>query len=207
MDTGTRAARRSRFGNNRGFSLFELLLVSALIPFVSFVIYSNFSAGTRLWKALQRPSASEDVQIFFQKCSLDFERVFKYASVPFEGDIKEVAFAGLITTDSKLGGDRAVGQTRYYYDDAHGFILRETKNISQLSQDKPGVVQAMLRSVESFEVRYFILDPGDKSFKWVDSYDSQTKTLPVAVKFHLGLSESGRKKFFTRTFVVPVGNA
>ena len=196
--------RRAR-GQN-GFSLIELLLVSALVPVIAFVIYSNFASGMRLWQASQKQGSAEDVQIFFQRASADFEQAFKYASIPFEGSSGEVMFACPVQADAALGGDRGIGQARFFYDGGHKQIVRSVKNLSQISEDRPGTEKVLLRGVESLEISYFVHSLVDKNYRWGYELDPKAKELPVAVRFQMVVDDGGQKKPFTKTFTIPVGS-
>ena len=98
------------FQSKRGFSLLELLLVTALLPLLSFAIFANFSSGIRLWKTLNQGVPQEDVRIFYQKVSQDVTNTLKYLDVPFSGDKDHVSFATRVDSDPKLGGDRGIGR-------------------------------------------------------------------------------------------------
>ncbi len=180
-----------------------------LIPLVSFAVYANFSAGVKVWQAVgQGGIPAEDVDIFFQKVSVDFFNAFKYTSLPFSGDSKKVTFASLIDTERALGGDQGIGEVSFFYDAGKQAIVKEEKNVSQIYKEKPGKAQVMLRRVSSFQVSFFTFDKLNDAFVWQESWDPQETILPVAVKFRFELTPgTGPRESFIRTFVVPAGGA
>lgn len=190
----------------RGFTLVELLLAAALLPVVAFVIYASFSSGARLWKASQRPSPAEDVQIFFQRTSADFLRCYKSKSLPFEGDSERVSFPGLVEAPPALGGHDSPGQINFFYDAARGQVLKESRNVSHMAEDKDGEKRSVLRGVSSFEIGYFVLKAPEKKFVWLEEIDPADGALtPIAVRFRLAL-EGSPENVYVRTFQVPTGD-
>jgi prepilin-type N-terminal cleavage/methylation domain-containing protein len=192
---------KSNRHKRNGFTLIEMLLVAMLFPVVSLAIYSNFSAGARVWIKLSKQAPEEDIALFFRKASIDFENAFKYASISFEGDDERVAFASAIKTDIVLGGDLGIGEVAYYYNEDKKAIFKEEKNVSQLHTDKPGTVQWMLGDVTELNVSYFLRDELDGKFRWTQVWKPDEKTIPVAVRMEF--THSGQA--FTKTFLIPAG--
>ncbi len=197
-----------RIRKNKGFTLLELLLTSTLVPIVFLSVYGNFNSGVKIWKALDHGVATEDINILFEKSFVDFENAFKYSGLQFSGDSKKVTFASLIDTDEVLGGDRGIGQISYFYDSGKKVILKEEKNVSQVYKERPGRLRTMLTDVDSFKINFFVYDKLSNESIWQDAWEPEEDSLPVAVRFrfesHLGGEE---KKVFTKTFMIPVGDA
>ena len=181
---------------DRGFSLLEVLMAAFLVPVVGFVIFSSFSSGVRLWKASQQHGPGEDVQIFFQKASVDVEQAFKFKSIPFGGSSAEFFFPAYVSKDG------APGRVRYFYDGGHHRIVREALTISQVYREKGGAETTVLQDVRSLEISYFIYNKADKVCFWTPELDPASKELPVAVRFRLVVGASG----FVKTITVPAGN-
>ena len=189
--------------DRRGFSMVELLLVLSLAPIVFFAVYSNFSAGVKMWQRLQISTPEEDQAIFRLKTQRDFQNALHYESLPFQGDDSEAVFMACIALPGP-GGDRAIGQVHYFYDDSHKTIVREICDFSQLYRDAQGQVTVMQSNVGSFSMLYLSKDPLSAEPDWKDSFKpGKPGELPLAVR--ITYSESGRTENFEQTYVIPAG--
>lgn len=194
------------FFKKSGFSLIELLLVITLFPVVSFALYSNFSSGVNLWKALKTELPYEDVHIFFEESSADFHNALRYADIHFAGNKEGLVFAASTTTPLELGGERGIGQLTYFYDSSQKAIVREKKNLSEFYKEKPGQKRQIVRGVSFFEISYFARDPKDRVFRWLEEWNSGEKNIfPVAVRFNFEVVAALETKYYTKTFPIPIG--
>ncbi len=188
--------------DRKGFSLLELLLVTALLPLISFAIFANFSSGVRLWKILNQESPQEDVRIFYQKASQDISNAIKYSGVSFAGDKERVSLATRIDADPKLGGERGIGRVSFFYDQAQRAIFKEEENLSQIYKEAPARKVLLLRGVTSFEINYFSAHPPNKVFSWDNEWAPKKDILPVAVRF-IFTREGAENSALT--FFIPIG--
>ncbi len=187
-----------------GFSLVELLLVLSLAPIIFFAVYSNFSAGVQLWQRLQVATPEEDQAIFRLKTQRDFQNVMHYESMPFLGEKDELSFAAGIEADDGLGGKRAIGQVRYFYDESARAIARETKDFTQIYKEAPGQTVLLARDVGSFEAAYLVKDPLAKKYEWKDEFRPEKPgELPMAVR--LIYTAQGSSENTEQTFFIPAG--
>lgn len=187
----------------RGFSLLELLMVLTLAPIVLFTLYSNFSAGLRIWSTVVRQTPEEDVNIFYTKARRDLENMLRYDGVPFIGDKEEIAFAASVEAPPELGGRQGIGQVRLFYDPSSKSIVRETQDISQVYRDSPGQRQVLLKGVSSFELSYLSANQTGNGYQWNESWVPQPGVLPTAVR--LSFSIPGSSGARERTIYIPVG--
>lgn len=195
--------RASNLSSKMGFSLMELLMVLTLAPIVFFSIYSNFSAGVRIWSTVVRQTPQEDLNIFYYKVKRDLENMVRCASVPFSGDKEEIDFASSIEARPELGGHHGIGQVRFFYDPAAKTINREVKDYSQLYRDTAGQLSVLLRDVSSFELSYLSLNQTGDEYFWSDSWAAEDGKLPLAVRLSFMSEQAvGRQE---RTVHIPVG--
>ena len=189
---------------DKGFSLIELLLVMTLAPIVFFSVYSNFSAGVRIWSTVVRQTPEEDLNIFYYKTRRDLENMLRYASIPFSGEKDEIMFASAVEAIPPLGGKRGIGQAHFFYDSSSKTIKREIKNFSELYRDSPGQETVLLKGVSSFELSYLFFSSSDHGAVWGDSWGSdKDNLLPLAVKMSF-FTESGTEKQ-ERIIFIPAG--
>ena len=197
----------NRESPNAGFTLIELLMAAMLIPLIAFAVYANFNSGVKIWQRLHQQTSLEDLRLFSQKVSRNFESALQYSSIPFEGDKENVSFAALIQTDEKLGGDRGIGEIRFYYDPGTRSIQREQKNVSQIYREKGGRSETVLHGVNGWKVSFFALGKQDKTYQWFEAWENRPKELPVAVRFEFDFSGASGARPVTKTFMIPVGGA
>lgn len=184
MSTKHPSSRGNNVKKLSGFTLVELLLVMTLAPIVFVAVYSNFSAGTRIWQRLQADTPEEDTAIFLSKAKRDFTEAMRFSPIPFSGDDEEVAFAAGIDTVPALGGHRGIGRIRYFYDPKARGIMREIRNFSHVYEDKPGSVTRLLGDIDSFKLSYLAYDPLAPGYVWTEGFEPKPNAspLPAAVR-------------------------
>jgi prepilin-type N-terminal cleavage/methylation domain-containing protein len=187
-----------------GFSLIELLLVLTILPIVSFAVYSNFNSGIGLWKRLNRPVFEEDIQVFQTKASRDFLETLVFSPISFQGDPERASFPATVRTQSRLGGDRGIGQVTYRYDSDTRAILREERNYVEFCAEKPGRISSVLTGVDSCVLSYMVYDEVLKSYSWSDVWSGKPNQAPAAVRFTY-THTFGERRDAVDTFFVPVG--
>ena len=189
----------------RGFSLLELLLVTALIPLISFVIFANFSSAMRLWQRFEVRDQNESIAIFSIKTGRDLGQGFRYSGQKFRGEPQEFALMSIIEADPAIGGDLAVGQVVYRFDPSKKVLLRESRNLSDLAKERPGQVLPALQDVTGFKATYLVWDKIAKTFVWVEEVTEELDTLPAAVRFDMVLAGPEGSRDLSRTFHIPSG--
>lgn len=189
----------------RGFSLLELLLVLTLVPVVSFTAYSNLSSGIKLWNSLNRPIIEEELQLFQNKASRDFLSAICFSTIPFQGDAETTSFVSIIKAPAELGGERGIGQVTYGYDASLRAIVREEKDYSQFSNDKPGRKLPVLDGVNSCSLSYLVYDDQAREHVWSDVWAGKANEAPAAVRFTYSILREGQARDTEETFYVPVG--
>jgi prepilin-type N-terminal cleavage/methylation domain-containing protein len=190
---------------SKGFSLMELLVVVTLLPIVAIAIYANFRSATAVWKQATMGVSEEDLAIFGNKMDRDLRSAFIYLPMPFQGDDQQMSVATLIVADPALGGTRAVGQVRYFFDIKKGVIFREEKNVSDIFKEKPGRLSMLLEHVSGFHISYFLLDPQYRKYGWKEAWTPAFKGLPLAVKFEFQYNGPDGSQAVSKTFAVPCG--
>ena len=175
-------------------------MVLTLAPVVFFAVYANFSTGVRLWQRLQIETPEETPVIFIQKARRDFENMMRSSTMPFRGEKAEAVFPTGIESEPALGGRRAIGEVRYFYDENAKAVMRETRNMNELYKEVSGPKNLLIKDVVSFEIAYLVFETLDNSYAWNDTYQpDQPGSLPLAVRlsYHLaGMSEKAEQTFF-----------
>jgi hypothetical protein len=67
-----------------------------MMPVVAFAIYASFNNGIKIWERVNKEIPGEDLNIFFDKFSVDLKNSFKFSGIKFSGKKNEVAFASIV---------------------------------------------------------------------------------------------------------------
>lgn len=198
------SSKRLRTGLGRaGFSLMEMLVVSAILPVIFFSVFANMSSGLRAWKTFNRPVSEEGTVIFLDRVRSDFSSAFAYTDAPFTGDAERLSFAAPIQASQRLGGDRGIGRIGYRYDSSSKSILREESNVSELFKESPPRARSVLSGVSAFYLEYLSYQPAESSYVWAELWQPGKRPLPAAVRMTIDRVDGER---LVQTFMVPGGN-
>ena len=185
--------------------MIELMLAALLVPLIAFAIYANFNSGVKIWRRLHQQTSTEDLMIFSHKVSRNFESLFKYTPIAFEGNEENISFAALIETDVLLGGDRGIGQIRLFYDPGSNTIKREIKNLNQIYRERDSKIETILGGVSHFKATYLVENKKEKTFEWLEEWADRPKELPLAVRFEFTWLNASGQRQVRKTFEIPSG--
>ena len=193
--------------DKNGFTLIELLVALALLGVVSLTIYSSFTSGINVWQRISTSIGEEDLGIFFERLSRQFQNTFPYSSIPFQGDEEKCSFPTIISTSEALGGNLGIGRVTYYMDDSSGGIGQVQENLSQLYQEKGAELKLALKNASSLSFKYYGLDVREGRYTWQESWDSskQNGKLPQAVQLSFEFKDNQKVRYVTRTISIPIG--
>lgn len=204
--------------SDRGFTLIEMLIVTAILSVVALAIYATLNNGIKIWQKVNRQLPEEDLNIFFDKFTLDIRNTFKFTGINFSGTIEKVEFPTLVNPVRDYGESgkrydvsngvnspglqkRTIGKVIYFYDDESKIISREQKDFSQVYSDEKGAIRESLRNVRALKFQYYLYDEQKKECLWQDEWSKEG--LPLAVKMELEFDDGAEIKKFTKTVAIP----
>ena len=176
---------------NRGHTLMELLIVSAIIALVSLAIYSCFNNGLRLWQRLKQPMVEEDTALFFEKLWLDLENILPCSEISFEGKEQSMSFPG------------TVGRISYYWDKEKQGLNRREQNYSQLFQGELGLAKKLANNITDFCISYLFHNTEKEEWLWKNSW-TEAENLPLAVRVEVGLKDGSLPYKLSKTISIPI---
>src|ERR1039458_2354762 len=104
----------------QGFTLTEILLVSAMFAVISVAVFNAFSNGFKLWARGQHVMVEGDMAIFLDKISEDLRQTVSISGIPFKGEGTQLTFPAIILDRTDENGARAnegyaaqIGAVRY----------------------------------------------------------------------------------------------
>ena len=199
--------------SKRGFTLIELVLVTAILAVIGMAVYGTFSNGLNIWEKVTEDSVEEDIYLFFEKISVDLRNSFKLTGLRFKGGKTKVSFPSMIKYKGEDGLENTIGEVTYYIDRKKKALMRREANYSEIYRKKPGFVRMLSENISSLQFKYYVYEEKYKKYAWVtdwqlsDEYFGEVveETLPLVVKIEIGIpGEKGEQKF-VKTVQLPMG--
>ncbi len=188
-------------GNKKGFSLVELLVVTAMLGVVSLAIYSTFNNGLKIWNKINQPLAEEELGMFFERLSQDLGNCFRSVTIPFSGSINNLTIPTLV--DNRQLNFRSLGQVTYLCNPQSGLLWRQQKNFSQIYSKTEDEAAVLLKNVKFFKFEYYYWDAIRKQYLWKEEWSGAG--VPLSVRVSLSLDEPSQSDKITRTINIHPG--
>lgn len=186
--------------NSLGFTLIEMLIVTAIISVVALAIYATLNNGIKIWQRLNSQLPEEDLNIFFDKFSLDLRNSFKFSGINFSGTIDTLEFPTLV--NSLRLQKRTVGKLIYVYEPQNRILNRYQVDFAGVySGESNASCQQSLRNIRVLKFQYYLCDEQKKEYFWQDEWSNEG--LPLAVRVELEFDDGKEIKKFTRTISIP----
>src|ERR1700690_2646936 len=93
--------------HHRGFTLTEILLVSAMFAVISLAVFNAFANGFKLWARGQHVMVEGDMAIFLEKIGEDLRQTVIISGIPFKGSSAQLSFPAIILGPTDTHGSRA----------------------------------------------------------------------------------------------------
>lgn len=189
--------------NNRkfGFTLVEMLIVTAILSVVALAIYATFNNGMEIWQKVNRQLPEEDLNIFFDKFSLDLRNSFKFTGINFSGTIDRLEFPTLVN-NLRLE-KRTVGKLIYAYEPQGQILNRYQIDFSGVYDDESDAApRQSLKNVKTLKFQYYLYDEQNKVYLWQDEWLKEG--LPLAVRVELEFDDGQKTKKFTKTVNISI---
>ena len=191
---------------NRGMTLLEILLVTALISMVSLAIYNSLANGLKVWERVQGVVVEEDAMIVFEKITNDLRNSLIFSLIKFEGHEYRFSFPTIVHTpaDTALRLEDGeymdqIGQVEYYFDLTNRGFYRRQANYSQALQYQFGPPQLLIKGVESVKFRYYYLTDKEEIVS-----DSSVEVFPSTVEIEITISDKDGPKTLRKFINVPL---
>lgn len=165
----------------KGFTLIELMIVSALIGIVGLTIAATFAGGMRIFNRMEgHSSVRADVFLALETMERDLRNTFEEKGIDFSGTSHKMTFPAMLQTVSGEGQTRrSVGSVAYFLDDdgKNPWLIREERSYSQaVKKDsyRRGD-REFLVPLEEIDLRYFFYDDEAGGYRWTDHWDPSEK--------------------------------
>ncbi len=191
----------------RGFTLVEMILVTALTAVIGAALYRALADGITIWQRTQRSGTDEEVLLFLDRFKQDLHNAVIYSQIDFELGADSFAFPSVIriredkvkTSGRILYADQ-IGKVEYFFDKRHRRICRRQANYSQALKGRYGSPQDLVSSVQSVRFDYaYAREIGP------DAPQGEEGFMPAAILVEMDIIEDkGRLRSVRRLINIPV---
>lgn len=194
-----------------GFTLIELVVVTAILAVVGMALYGTFANGINIWKKVTQESVTEDVNLFFEKISHELRNSFKMTGMEFRGGKSRVSFPTKIKHKSEAGVELLVKQVTYAFDKRKKTLKRTLVDYSEHYRKRPGREQILAQDISSLRLQYFVYEPEEKKYSWVTHWQEKEnpfgkeveESLPLIVRIEVGIPKGRFEQKFVKTVSIP----
>lgn len=181
-----------------GFTLIEMLMVTAMLAVVSLAIYATFSNGIKIYQRLHMRVLEEDLSIVLDKFSRDLHNVVNFESIQFLGKAESVEFVTLV--NSQQLDKTTIGKVEYFYDSGEETFSRRKSDYSQIFNKRPDKYLESVERIESLVFKYYVYSEEEKKYFWLE----EVSEIPIAVRVKLKLNNGSRIVEFQKTVSIPI---
>jgi len=203
--------KRKRSRLNKGFTLIELSVSTAILFLVAVAIYSAFFNGVRVWRRANiNRELERNISIVFTKFSIDLRNTFRFSKIPFEGADTAIFFPALVNTASLTEEPQyEVGRIVYFFDENKAALCKEIKTYPEVYKDvniEDKNVITSIPDVSSLKFSYCYKDVITGQYKWKDSWKKEEQdSIPQAVKVDFVLKNPEGRSSFSKSIFIPIG--
>lgn len=190
----------------RGFTLLELLIVTAILGVVVATVGACIAAGIRVWEEARVFSALESRSLLgLEILERDLRNTFVFYGIPFSGEDRDLSFPGLMSVpsaDAESGRDLpgvVIGRVGYTLESAGGELVRTVSPYASL-EGVDAVQETVIEGVDRLSFTY--VEGGERVRSW-----SSSTNLPDRVDIRLFLEEGEDRLEIERTVLLPVTNS
>ncbi|MCM8796060.1 MAG: prepilin-type N-terminal cleavage/methylation domain-containing protein [Candidatus Omnitrophica bacterium] len=195
--------RKSNYRYLAAFTLIEMLIVSAILSVVGLAIYATLNNGIKIWQKVNTPLPEEDLNIFFDRFSLELRNSFKFTGINFSGTKEMLEFPTLV--NSLRLQKRTVGKVIYIYEPQNQILNRYQLDFAGVYMGETNLTfRQSLRNIKSLRFQYYFYDKDKKEYLWQDEWLKED--LPLAVRLELEFDNGKESKKFTKTVNIPTSS-
>lgn len=191
----------------RGFTLTEVLLVSAMLALISLAVFNAFSNGFKLWARGEHVMVEGDTAMFLDRIAEDLRQVSLISGIPFKGEATQLSFPAVIMAPTDQRGSRAnegtaqqLGAIQYTYDPLRKKIFRSQATYGQALKSQWSQPVEVADLIEGISLHYyFTVEHG------IDIKDQTDQGIPMGVEIDVQYLVGDRTFHMRRFLVIPVG--
>ena len=183
---------KKRQSQNKGFSLVEVFLVTAILGVVLVTLGSAYAAGVKIWRTANQLELVKDRKFIISMEKMTEElsgyiRDFEDEDIDFGGDEGKVSFP-------LFSGSHAV-QITYIFDKNRKYLLKKVVKLSDSLKDRMQGNKTELFDAKSSKFQYLLYDQINNTAYWASSFSKEDTGVPTAVKMEFDRKGENAKEY------------
>ena len=190
-----------------GFTLTEILLVSAMFAMISLAVFNAFTNGFKLWARGQHVMVEGYTAIFLDKLGEDLRQTVLISGIPFKGIGAELSFPAMIIAPTDSNGSRVkeefgpqIGAIKYVFDPSEKKIFRYQATYGQALKSQWSVPVEAANLIEDISLRYYF-----KTDRGLDVKSQTDEGIPFGIMIDVQFLVEGQIFHMRRFLIIPVG--
>jgi prepilin-type N-terminal cleavage/methylation domain-containing protein len=199
---GDKMIRRS---HKAGFTMIEMILVTALISMVGLAVYGSFNSGLKIWQRANQRMPEIEASVFFDKISNDLRNWLVFSAAKPQGTKAALSFP--LAQEKALvkgGSDLDFGVVRYYLNSEDGRVYRVYQDWRQAAEGKTAQPSEVAGGITALSFKYYYFDTAARRGAWEDEL---SKSIPLAVRIDIDFKDDKKIKRLTRIIEIYVWGA
>ena len=168
----------------KGFTLVELLMVTALLSVVLLAVFSTYSSGIRIWREVKDAGILDKRELYTSLEKMKRElmgHIRDFTHIEFEGSHGKLIFPAV----SKEG----VMHTTYYFDKSASTFFKESYRFSDSLKEKMDKEKREAFSADEVKFSYLFYDPEKETGVWMTDFEEAKEGVPEAVRLDIRIAE------------------
>jgi prepilin-type N-terminal cleavage/methylation domain-containing protein len=193
--------------HRRGFTLTEVLLVSAMFAVISLAVFNAFSNGFKLWARGQHVMVEGNIAMFLDRIADDVRQTVIITGIPFKGNSTELSFPAIILGPLDTNGSRAdegigdqMGAVRYVFDPDQKKIFRYQATYGQALRSEWSEPFEVADLIEDISMRYYFT-----AERGVEVKTQTDQGVPMGIMIDVSFLVEGQTYHMRRFLLIPVG--
>ncbi|MFT5207264.1 MAG: prepilin-type N-terminal cleavage/methylation domain-containing protein [Candidatus Omnitrophota bacterium] len=146
--------RFSPIFNHKGFSLIELLLVTALLSIICLTSSFTIVQGVKLYQRLSKTGQEKNMSIFLEGVYRDLRNMNVYSKVPFESKTNSITYAMAYNFVDGTGiPDARLAEVTLSYDADKEQVIRVEKRFATFETSVAISEKIIAQGVKSFNIK------------------------------------------------------
>jgi hypothetical protein len=184
----------------KGFSIFELLLVSAIIPALSLAIYALFSSGIKIYQRINRSLPFEEINFFLDNFKQDLKNTFYFKEIAFQGEPQKLSLATFVYDISFQ--EKLPGKVVYVYEPYKKSFIRQEFSYPQIFSATSHPRVKALKNIDNLEFKYYYYKKETNEFLWEEN--ALDGKIPLAVRIEFVFKDEKEENPFVCTVSIPI---
>lgn len=167
-----------------GFTLVELIMVTALLSMVLLAIFSTYSSGIRIWREVTSAGILEKRELYTSLEKMKRElmgHARDFTHIEFEGSRDKLIFPAV----SKEG----ILHMTYYFDKNANIFFKESYRFNDSLKEEMDKEKREAFSADGVEFSYLFYDFEKEEGGWTTDFEEAEEGVPEAVKLNIRIGE------------------